>query len=45
MNNNINEILNEALNNLQKAGLEDIENIKDAKYDKKGTMTKLIQTH
>lgn len=44
MNNNINEILNEALNKLQTAELVDIENIKVEYLGKKGKITEILKT-
>lgn len=44
MNNNINEILNEALNKLQTATLEQIETIKVEYLGKKGKITEILKT-
>ena len=44
MNNNINEILKEALNKLQTAQLEQIENIKVEYLGKKGKITEILKT-
>ena len=44
MNNNINEILNEALNKLQTAELAYIENIKVEYLGKKGKITEILKT-
>ena len=44
MNNNINGILNEALNKLQAAQLADIENIKVEYLGKKGKITEILKS-